>query len=324
MKYFLTLLVSLLIFTGCSSKKYFEPEDTVGDYESNSATLEDKIVSFNKVGATLENGQIITKRGVSKFKLPEGFEFINMSGDTVIATNYQDKILLDDKEMKVDTGVVAATLKDDLLAMVSLDNSITIYNMKTKKTILKEYYSKSLANDTRIANPYFMNSLLLFPTLDGKVVVISLDTKKVIRNVVVDADGKFNNIIFLNVVDDTLIAASGNKVISVGAGTLNVKEYQIRNIITKDKNIYLSTIDGQVIKTDISLNILNRKKYPYAKFYALAYGTSLYALESQGYIINISNDFKTDKIYDFSFDNEEKVIAIDDTIYYEDKSIIVK
>lgn len=324
MKYFLTLIVSMLIFTGCSSKKFFEPEDTAGGYDTNRASLEEKITSFNKTGATLDNGQIITKRGVSKFKLPEGFEFINMSGDTVISTNYQDTILLDKEELKFDTGVVAASLNNGLLALVFLDNSIAIYDMKTKKNILKEYYSKSLQNDTRIANPYFMSSLILFPTLDGKVVVVSKDSKKVIRNVVVDADGQFNNIIFLDVVDDTLIAASNNKVVSVGAGTLSVKEYQIRNIISKDKNIYISTVDGQIIKTDISLNILNRKKYQYAKFYALAYGTSLYALESQGFLINIDDDFKTDKIYDFSFNNEEKVIAIDDTIYYENDYIIVK
>ena len=324
MKYFLTLMVSLLIFTGCSSKKYFEPEDTAGDYNSNTAPLEDQIKSFNKVGATLDNGQIITKRGVSKFKLPEGFEFINMSGDTVIATNYQDTLLLDKKEMKVDTGVVAASIEGDILAMVYLDNSIALYDMKTKKTLLKEYYSKSLANDTRIANPFFMETLILFPTLDGKVVVVSKDSKKVVRNVVVDAEGEFNNIIFLNVVDDTLVAASDNKVISVGAGDVNLKEYQVRNIISKDKFIYISTIDGQIIKTDISLNIIDRKKYQYAKFYALAYGTSLYALESQGYLINISEDFKSDKIYDFSFDNEKKVIAIEDTIYFDDESIIVK
>ncbi|MGZ7419184.1 hypothetical protein ACXWTO_09045, partial [Streptococcus pyogenes] len=77
---------SFIIFTGCSSKKYFEVDDTLGDYESNSASLNDNIKSFNKVGATLDNGEIITKKGVSNFQLPEGFEFINLSEDTVIST----------------------------------------------------------------------------------------------------------------------------------------------------------------------------------------------------------------------------------------------
>ncbi|AXH08648.1 hypothetical protein CP960_13420 [Malaciobacter halophilus] len=324
MKYFLILLTSLFIFTGCSSKKYFEVEDTLGDYESNSAQLSDDIKSFNKVGATLDNGEIITKKGVSNFKLPEGFEFINLSEDTVISTNYLGKILLNKTEHEFSTGVVAASLNNNILSLVFMDNSIALYDINSKKILMKEYYSKSLANDTRIANPYYMGSLILFPTLDGKVIVVSAKTKKVIRTIVVDADSKFNNIIFLDVVNDTLIAASSNKIVSVGAGVVNLKQYNIRDIIAHEQDIYIATIDGQIIKTDISLNIQDRRKYKYAKFYALAYGTSLYALESQGYLINISNDFKTDKIYDFSFDNEKKVIAIDDIIYHNDEYFIVK
>ncbi len=324
MKYFLILLTSLFIFTGCSSKKYYEAEDTLGSYDTNTASLNDKIISFNKVGATLDNGEIITKSGVSNFKLKEGFEFINLSDKIVIATNYKDKILLDKEELTLSTGIVAASIKDNILALVFMDNSIGIYDLKDKKMVMKEYYSKSIANDIRIANPYFMSNLILFPTLDGKVIVVSSESKKVLKTIVVDADGKFNNIIFLDVVNDTLIASTTSKVVSVGSGTVNLKSYNIRDIIAHDDLIYIATIDGQIIKTDISLNILDRRKYKYAKFYALAYGTSLYALESQGYLINISNDFKTDKIYDFSFNNEEKVIAIDDTIYYEDEYFIVK
>ncbi|AXX86056.1 hypothetical protein [Malaciobacter marinus] len=324
MKYFLILLTSLIIFTGCSSKKYFEVDDTLGDYESNSASLNDNIKSFNKVGATLDNGEIITKKGVSNFQLPEGFEFINLSEDTVISTNYLNKILLNKTEHEFSTGVVAATLKDNILALVFMDNSIALYDINTKNILMKEYYSKSLANDTRIANPYYMGSLILFPTLDGKVIVVSAKSNKVIRTIVVDADSKFNNIIFLDVVNDTLIASSSNKVVSVGAGVVNLKEYNIRDIIAHNQDIFIATIDGQIIKTDISLNIQDRKKYKYAKFYALAYGSSLYALESQGYLINISNDFKSDKIYDFSFDNEENVIAIDNIIYHNDEYFIVK
>ncbi len=324
MKYFLILLTSLIIFTGCSSKKYFEVDDTLGDYESNSASLNDNIKSFNKVGATLDNGEIITKKGVSNFQLPEGFEFINLSEDTVISTNYLNKILLNKTEHEFSTGVVAATLKDNILALVFMDNSIALYDINTKNILMKEYYSKSLANDTRIANPYYMGSLILFPTLDGKVIVVSAKSNKVIRTIVVDANSKFNNIIFLDVVNDTLIASSSNKVVSVGAGVVNLKEYNIRDIIAHNQDIFIATIDGQIIKTDISLNIQDRKKYKYAKFYALAYGSSLYALESQGYLINISNDFKSDKIYDFSFDNEENVIAIDNIIYHNDEYFIVK
>ena len=324
MKNLLFLSALIFVLAGCAGKEFYEVEDTVGDYDNTKASLNGDIVSINKDGATLDSGEIITKRGVSKFKIPEGYTFLNISDDVVISSNYKDKVLLDKKEIEVGGVVVAATLKGNKLALLFSNNSIQLYDTDSEKVTLKEYFTHSFVNDTRIANPYFMSNIILFPTLDGKIVVISEASNQVIRNIVVDADGQFNNIIFLDVINDTLVAATGNKVISVGDGVLNLKDYNIRDIITKDETIYIATVDGQIIKTDISLNIIDRRKYKYAKFYALAYGTSLYALESQGYLINIANDFKSDTIYDFSFDNEKKVIALGDTIYYKDESIILK
>ncbi|WP_321313911.1 hypothetical protein [Halarcobacter sp.] len=324
MKYLIFTITLLFVFTGCSQKEFFEPEYTVGDYDNTKASLNGNIISMNKDGATLDSGEIITKRGVSKFTIAQGYNFLNISEDVVITSNFKDSIMLDKKVIKTGGVVVAATLKDNKLAMIFSDNSIQLYDTEKEQILLKEYFTHSFVNDTRIANPYFMSNIILFPTLDGKIIVVAEENNQVIKSIVVDADGQFNNIIFLDVINDTLVAATVNKVISVGDGVLNLKDYSIRDIITHGTNIYIATIDGQIIKTDISLNIINRKKYKYAKFYALAYGSSLYALESQGYLINISEDFKEDNIYDFSFNNQEKVIALGDTIYYDDEYIILK
>ncbi len=323
MKAFLSLLSILFLITGCSTKQYFEPEDTQ-DFEQSSKNLPSSIISFNKDGASLENGLIISKRGISTSKIKEGFTFLNNSENGIIASNNKDSVLIGDKVIKLDSIIVSASIKDDILALVHSDNSVSAYDLRSNKTLFKEYLSKSYVNDVRIANPYFMSNIILFPTLDGKVLIVSSQNYKIIRSVNVDTSGKFNNIIYLNVVNDTLIAASSNKVVSVGDGLLNVKAYEIRDIISHNSDIYIATIDGQVIKTDISLNVQNRKKYKFAKIYALAFGTSLYALESQGYIINISEDFKTDTIYDFSFNEDDKIISIGDTLYIEDEYIKLK
>lgn len=324
MKYLLLFVSLLFIFTGCASKEFFEPEDTVGSYDNTKASLNGEIVSMNKDGATLDSGEIITKRGLSKFKLPEGFNYLNIGDDKIISSNYKDKVLVDKKEINVDGVVVAASLKGNKLALLYSNNSIELRDLESEKILLKEYFNHSYVNDTRIANPYFMSNIILFPTLDGRIIVVSSANAQIVKNIVVDPDGQFNNIIFLNVINDTLVAATANKIISVGDGVLNLKDYNVRDIISHGNNIYIATIDGQIIKTDISLNIINRKKYKYAKIYALAYGGSLYALESQGYLINISDDFKEDNIFDFSFNKERKVIALEDTIYYDDEYIILK
>lgn len=324
MKYILTSILAIFILAGCAGKEFYEPEETQGYYDNTTEYLNGDIVSMNKDGATLDSGEIITKRGVSKFTIAKGFNFLNISEDKVISSNYKDKVMVEDKVYEVNGVVVAATLQKNILAILFSDNSIQLLNTDTKKILLKEYFSHSFVNDTRIANPYFMDNIILFPTLDGKIVIISRANNQIIKNIVVDADGQFNNIIFLDVVNDTLVAATTNKIITVGGDSLNIKDYNLRDIIVHGEAIFIATIDGQIIKLDISLNELTKKKYKFAKIYALAYGSSLYALESQGYLINLSNDFSNEIIYDFSFDNEQKVIALGDTIYYDDEYIILK
>ncbi len=99
------------------------------------------------------------------------------------------------------------------------------------------------------------------------------------------------------------------------------KDYEIRDIIVNKENIYLATIDGQIIKLTANLDQVAKKKYKYAKIHALAFTDSLYAVESQGYLINIKDDFAEDTIYNFGFDNEERMIAIGNKVYFGSKYI---
>lgn len=323
MKTLLLTLSALLLLSGCAGKQYFEPEDTE-DFNGKISSIDSEIQTFNRSGATLENGYYLSQDGLSKTSLPEGFEFINYSNNTLIATNNKDKILLNDEIIEINDVVVAASIENDNLALVFSNNTIAIYNTTEKKIIFKEYYQESIANDIRITNPLFMNNLILFPTLDGKVIVVSKNENKSVKTIVVDPDSTFNNIIYLNVVQDTLIAASNNKVIAVGTGNLNVQDYEIREIITSNSHIYIATIDGQLIKLDLNLNEIASKKYKFAKFYALAFSDALYALESQGYLIKVEEDFVKDTIYDFSFSTNAKAITIGNTIYFEDNYVTFK
>ena len=176
MRYFLISLSAIFLFTACSGKKYFEPEDVSSNIELNKESMSSSILSMNKIGATLENNKIITDKGISSFELPENFEFINMSADgRVIATNYINKILIGKEERAVKDVVVAASLKDNKLALVYSSNIIELIDINTNKTLYKEYLQSSLANDTRITNPHFMGNLILFPTLNGKVIIVSLN-----------------------------------------------------------------------------------------------------------------------------------------------------
>ncbi len=324
MKYILTSLLAVILFTACSSKKYFEPEDVENDLEVQTSSLPSSIKSMNRVGATLESNEVITRYGLSDFQLPENFEFLNLSIDgKVIASNKKDKILIGDEELVLDNVVIAASLKDDKLALIYSDNSIELLNLKTKRTLFKDYLSESLANDTRVVNPYFMGNLILFPTLNGKVIIVSTITNDSVKNISVDPKGQFNNIIFLDVdkPSQTLITATANKVVSISTKEILSKDYEIRDVILKDEYVYIATIDGQLIKLSLNLKEISKKKFKYSKIHALAFTNSLYAIESQGYAIKLNKDFTRSEVLDFDFDNEERMIVLDNKIYFDDKFI---
>jgi hypothetical protein len=324
MKYILISLSALFLFTACSSKKYFEPEDVSSNIVLSKESMSSSITSMNKIGATLDNKKFITKNGISNYELPEGFDFLNLTEDgRIIATNYVDKILIGNQEKVLKDVVIAASLKNEKLALVYSNNTIELIDVNTSKTLFKEYLPLSLANDTRITNPYFMGNLILFPTLNGKVIIISSTNNESVKNISVDPDSEFNNIISLNVIESsqTLIVATPNKIVSISPKEVLSKDYEVRDIIVNKEDIYVATIDGQLIKLSASLNEVKSKKYKYAKFHALAFTDSLYAVESQGFLVNINSDFSKDSVYDFSFDNEERMIAIGNRIYFDSKYI---
>jgi len=324
MKYILFSILAVALFTACSGKKYYEPEDTSSNIELNEKSMPSSIKSMNRVGATLKNNQTITKEGVSQNKLPDGFEFINFSANgEIIATNYMDKILIGNDERVVNDVVVAASKQGDKLALLYSNNTVELIDESSSKTLFKEYSTLSLANDTRIANPVFMGSLILFPTLNGKVIIVSLVTNEAVRHIAVDLDNEFNNIINLEVdqKSESLIIASANKLVSFSAREVSSKDYEIRDTLVKNGYVYIATVDGYIIKLNTKLEELAKRKYKYAKFYTLAYGSSLYAVESQGFLININDDFTSDTIYEFSFDNKKRVIAIDNKIYFNSNYI---
>lgn len=325
MKYILISFLTIFLLTGCSTKKYFEPEEVDENFKVEKENLSSSIKSINRIGATLEDGKIITYDGVSKFKLPEGFEFLSVSNSgKILATNYKDTLLIGNDKLEVKDVVIAASLKDNKLALLYSNNTIELIDYDTKKTLFKEYLSLSLANDTRIANPYFMGNLILFPTLNGKIIIVSNISNESVKNISVDADGQFNNIIFLKVIksNQTLITATANKIVTISTKEILSKDYEIRDILINDEYVYIATIDGHIIKLNSQLEELEKKKFKYSKVHALAFNNSnLYAIESQGYIIKINSDFTSEKVYEFDFDNEKRLITIGNKIYLDDKVI---
>ena len=323
LKLYLNIITIIAIFTGCSSKQYFEPENTISSYGASIHSMPQYIRSLNKDGATLGDYRIINKDGISKFSLPNGYHFLNKIDQIVIASNRSGQLLLRNKKniLTFKKNVIAASLKGNLLALVFADNSIGVFDISTNKFKLKEYQEPSLVNDIRIANPIFLDDIILFPTLNGNLLIASNKTFKVIKTINIDPNSKINNVIFLSTIGNTMIAATSNKILSLGDDTFSLKDYNIKDIISHDQYIYVATLEGEILKLDLSLDKLVKKKFKFAKIHALGFGTQLYALESQDYLISLNDDFSEIKVYDFDFDETRKTIVIDDTLYFDDEYI---
>lgn len=318
------LVISLLslFFLGCSQKEYFEPDPDIVKFlkenQIKKTPLEAGIKTFNRKGATLENQKIILSSGIQDIKLKDGFIFLNEEENTIISADNIGNISIGSQEIDLGKVVVSASKKDDLLALIFIDNSIGLYDISKKQMLFKEYYNESLVNDIRISNPIILKDIVLYPTLDGKVIIVSVKDPKVLRTIIVDSGTKFNNISFFQILGESLIAASANQIISLKALNVTPKEFEIRDIIIKDKYIYIATLDGQILKLDSSLNIIAKTKFKYAKIYSLGYkGDKIYALESQSYLIELNNDLKEQNIYSFKFDNDAKSILLGDKIYFQ-------
>jgi len=316
----------LIIFTGCSSKQYFEPKDTYS-FNQDSLDLTSSISDLNSNGATLNDHNFLSNKGIVK-NSKKTFEFLNTVDDTVISADDNGTINLKNGEVNnsfsFDKNVISASKYKNLLAFSSIDNSITLYNIDTKQVLFKEYLKPSAINNIKIANPRFLNTVVLYPTLDGKVVIVDLKKNIVIKTINIDPKSDVNNIIFLKEVNDTLIAATSKKLFTFQNGKINLKDIDVQSIIVNKNSIYVAALDGEIAKYNFSLNKIAKQKFKFAKINALAFGTYLYGLESQDFLIRITEDFKNVKIFDFSFDEEEKVIGIENKIYFDDEYIILK
>ncbi len=324
MRSLLFFLLALGLFQGCSSKQYYTPEESsLFGIEKPIITTPSYITSINANGATTRDNRIINNFGISEFTLPDGFVYLNNSTNGILSANKTGDINIGETNTTINfsSNVIAASIENNLLALVFSDNSFGVYDINESKFKLKEYGANSFINDTRIASPVILNKIILFPTLDGKIAIVDKENFKVSRTLMIDTQNDIKNVILLKTLGDTLIAATGNKIVSLNKGKYTTKDMIIANYFVKDQFVYLALLDGTVMKLDFDLNILGSKKFKFAKFHAISLDKddNIYLIETQGYILSMNNNFENVKVYNFPFYDDEKVFVSGDKIYFDNK-----
>ena len=328
MKFFNIVLLSLIpfiLFFGCGSKRqYFEPKNV--SYEvSYDGTLPAEIIDVTRGGATLKNGQIITRNGLQNISVPQGFTFLgNDNGKYLATSKCGELIVLNSKseviyKRKFDNCIASADIKNSKIAIVLSSNREILLDMHTNKITFDLQGDSVYAVDSRIAAPYFLNSLIIYPTLDGKLLIIDEKSGKVIRDVVVGSEKFFGNIIYLGVLGNRLVAATNKRVISISPKSMDIFDEDIKDVIVLKNRIFIFTKDGSVVLCNADLKELKRRKFPFAVFAGAIYGNFIYMIERGGYLIATDIDLISTNIYRMPDNRDSFLYCTTDALYYKDK-----
>ncbi|MDD5051318.1 MAG: hypothetical protein PHO27_01150 [Sulfuricurvum sp.] len=322
--------VAAIIFTGCSHKEVFKPEHVKGEWR-NAGHLNSPIASVTQSAAVLDDGHLLTKHGLKSLKIPKEYRLINISDSYVISESPEGNLLFSPEDgtdanitFELKRGVAAASVQGDVVAILFTNNEMALYSLESKKLLFKESSGSAVAVDARIANPYFLKELVVFLTLDGKLVIVNSDTKQVLRSVVVSSEEYFNNITYLNVINNNLVASTNSGILALSQKESREK-YEIRNIAYTPDGIWLTTKQGEVIALSPTLQFKAKKKFPFAHFVGISVQNDrVFVMEKEGYMIALSKNLLSYDVYDIDMDDDNKVFVGDDSFYFDDRYINFK
>ena len=318
-------IAAAFIFTGCSNKSVFEPKEVAGEI-SYDGTLPSSITDKTIYSALLKNREFITKKdGFIEKKLPENYKILNENdGEYIIADEEGNiKIITKDGETLFEKSfndiVASATKRGDFLAIVFANNRLFLIDTKNEEVYFDEKLEPVYALDSRIANPAFLNDLIIYPTLDGRLIITDITHRKILRDLVISSEKYFNNVIFLKVIKNRLIAATNTKVMSINPKSINIYgASDVKDLLFLEDRVYIFTKDGKIVLTDPDLHILKEKKFPFAIFSGYIYGEFIYLIEKGGYVIAVDRDLRTANFYKLPDKIEDLLFTAGDKLYYKD------
>ncbi len=201
----------------------------------------------------------------------------------------------------LETFALSASVKGNLLAVVLADNSANLYDITSQKLLFSEKGSPSATINSLMAMPIFMDTVVVFPMLDGRLLVVDYvhGNPTPIRNIVISSDKFFNNITYLIVDGNNMIASTGKRILSVVSGQEFNYDGDIVDLLYDKGTLYVLTLDGQILQMDKSLRELNSVKLPFASLNTIVLNhNKLYSLEKRGYVIEVDlNDFNSYNVY---------------------------
>ncbi len=314
--------------SACSTKEVYEPKKLSNDWEKTSA-MDESIVDTSANVALLENRKVLSENGELNVTIPENQRVISLSDNRVISASIDGNVTLtstkDGTKTNIDLKktIAGASVSGNILAVLFTNDDIALYDTQTKEILFREQGGKVIANDMRIVNPFFLNDLVLFSTLDGKVIIVNTKLKKRLRTVIVSSEDYFNNVIYFNIADNKILAATSYKLLAMAQKELRQK-YEIRNIVFDGKLIYITTKQGEILALTPDLQVDSKIKLPFAHFLGMInHNDKLYILEKEGYMIVVDKKSFDYTVHEVDFD-DGFVFVGDNVFYVDDEKILVE
>jgi len=321
MKLLLIAFSAFVLFTGCSSKNRFEPENVASSIKV-TGRLDSSIAQTNRSGANLEDGQVISIiNGLEPFKIDDGYRIVGANDDYICASSnggllklYKNRDFV--SEFHFSKNVAAASANENFLAVLFVNNDIALYSKDSKELVFRQSGDDVIAVDTRVAQPQFLNDLILYATLDGKIIILNSETKKPIRSIVLSDQPYFNNIIYMKMYDNVLIAATGSALYSL-TDRESRKDISVRDVSFGEDGLYVATKEGEVLKFSRTLEEEGKLKFDFAHFLGMVVSDHLYLAEKEGYIVVVNKVFASHEIYEAPLNNS-RFFASEKAFYFDD------
>lgn len=326
MKQTLLILFCIFFLAACGTKRqYFKPAQVDGVLK-HSENLQGKIIDWNLVSAKLNNAKTLVKDGiVDGFRLEKNFVLLAYNDkEFIVADNDGNLKIFDSFSNEIyssnfDAAVLSVAVDADDLALVLADNTIVLVN-RNSGIKFSQTLTQAIAQDNRVASPIFLDSIIVYPSLDGKLIIVSRSDSKIVKDVIVSAESFFNNIIYLNVVNDKMIAATAKKIIVVNPANTLYLEADIKDVVVDSDSIFILQKDGVIIKTDFNLQEIAREKFDFALFTkASIFQSQLYIFEKTGYVIKTDLNLQNTQIFKLPDSVNQMSFIGDGKFYYGER-----
>lgn len=319
----LSFVLVVFVMNGCSSKKYFQ-SDTKLTIKFDSK-LPSKIIHSSRNGAVLKNNDVLDNKGEVLLTIKPSQKFLTKSGEYyLLQEGCKDLIIIDSKQESMqnipfEKCVASASLKGNLIALVSTENTIMLVDINNKKEIFSQKLSPVIAINSLNVPPLFEKNMVIFPTLDGRILIYNTSTKNIIKDILIQSDKFFNNIIYLYAHENLIIAATPKRISTI-LGNNKTFNYDgnFNDMLVHNNRLFVLSSDGKVIELDNTLKVLREVNLEYAKFASIVIkDNKLYTLDRHKHLIEVDLQSFEPTIYKVSLPAKKYIFYTNDSIFYD-------